>query len=148
MNYKHRVLLFILLTLAPFASHAQGPSVSASGVWIREAPPGVEVLAGYLVLTNHTDTALTLTGVISSDFGSVAVHQSVRRDGQDGMQPVPHFVIPAHQSVTLAPGGYHLMLMKPAKRLFDGDLVTLTLDFSDGSSLAIMAPVRREPPAH
>lgn len=148
MNYRYRVLLLILLTLAPFASRAQGPSVSASGVWIREAPPGGEVMAGYLTLTNHTGQTLALTSASSTDFGSVAIHQSVQHGGSESTQPVPHFVIPAHQSVTLAPGGYQLMLLKPARRLFDGDLVTLTLNFSDGSALTIMVPVRRDAPAH
>lgn len=148
MSKKLAPVLIGIILLAPFASRAAGPSVTASSVWIREAPPGAEVMAGYLVLSNHTDQAITLKGVTSPDFRSVAVHQSMQHNGTDNRPPVTHLVIPARHHVTLAPGGDHLMLMKPAKRLYDGDLVTLILNFSDGSSLTIMAPVRREPPAH
>ena len=64
------------------------------------------------------------------------------------MQEVAQVLVPAHGSVEFKPGGYHLMLMQPKKNLFSGDLVTLMLKFSDGSELAILANVRREPPAH
>lgn len=134
--------------LMPFALRAAGPSVSASRVWIREAPPGAEVMAGFLVLTNHTGAALTLTNITSPDFGSVAVQQSRQTGGVRGAQSGAPLGIPAHQSVTLAPGGEQLLLQKPAKPLYDGDLVTLTFNFSDGSALTIMAPVRQDAPAH
>lgn len=142
------LLLLGALLLAPFASHAAGPSVSVSGVWIRAAAQGADVMAGYLVLTNHTGAPLTLTSIASPDFGSVSVQQSVQHGDTNGTQSVARLAIPAHQSTTLAPGGDHLTLMKPAKPLFEGDLVTLTLNFSDGSSLTILAPVRQNAPAH
>lgn len=140
-----RFLIPLLLLVAGAAS-ADGPSVSANLVWIRQAPPGVEVMAGYLTLTNHTDHTLTLDSVSSPNFGSVAVHRTVQEHGMDSMQPVESLTLPPHGSVMFASGGYHLMLMKPVKPLFDGDLVTLTLRFSDHSSLTIMAPVRRDAP--
>lgn len=144
----HRLLRFLILLLlfATGVAHADGPSVSASHVWIRQAPPGVEVMAGYLTLTNHTEQALTLSSISSPNFGSVAVHRSVQEHGMDSMRPVESLPLPPHGSVMFASGGYHLMLMKPVKPLFDGDLVTLTLRFSDHSSLTIMAPVRRDAP--
>ena len=45
-----------------------------------------------------------------------------------------------------APGGYHLMFMQPHKRYYDGALISVTLAFSDHSSLTILAPVRRDAP--
>src|SRR5574340_1487942 len=145
MPSRLKFLWLILLLLAGVA-YAQGPSVSASHVWIRNAPPGVDTLAAYLTLTNHTGQALTLSTVSSTDFKSVAVHRTLQNNGMESMEAVPHLSIPAHQSVKLAPGGYHLMLMQPIKPLYDGDLVMLTFTFSDHSSLSIMAPVRRDAP--
>ncbi|MGH8403048.1 MAG: copper chaperone PCu(A)C [Gammaproteobacteria bacterium] len=142
------ISLLVALSLIPFASHADGPSVAASHVWIREAPPGVSVMAGYLTLENLSGQTLTLVGVTSPDFRSVMVHKTVQLNGMDSMEPVTGLAIPAHKSVVFAPGGYHLMLMQPVKRLYDGDLVTLMLTFSDHSSLIIMAPVRRDQPQH
>lgn len=143
---RYQIFLGLLLLLIAGTASSQGPSVIANRVWIREAPPGVEVMAGYMMLTNQTDQAVTLDKVTSPDFGEVTLHRTLLQKNVDNMQAVKSLPIPAHNSVTLTPGGYHLMLMHPIKPLYDGDLVTLTLVFSDQSSLTIMAPVRRDPP--
>ena len=131
--------------LAP-AALADGPSTRVSHVWIRQAPPGVDVMAGYFTLENLTARPLDLTSVISLDFGSVMMHASVVKGDQESMVEVPKITLPAHGSVEFKPGGYHLMLMEPKKNLYAGDMVSLTLSFSDGSQLAILAYVRRDPP--
>ncbi|MGH8282283.1 MAG: copper chaperone PCu(A)C [Gammaproteobacteria bacterium] len=140
--------LCMVFSFIPFAAHGDGPAVAASHVWIREAPAGVSVMTGYMTLENLSAQTLTLVSVTSPDFRSVIVHKRVQKNGMGSMQPVARIAIPAHQSFVLAPGGYHLMLMKPVKRLYDGDLVTLMLTFSDHSSLTIMAPVRRDQPQY
>ncbi|HEX4299586.1 MAG TPA: copper chaperone PCu(A)C [Gammaproteobacteria bacterium] len=146
---RYRLLLLLMIAaLLPLANAASGPSVRASLVWIRQAPPGVAVLAGYFTLQNLTDTPLTLTAVESRDFGSVEIHRSFVKDGVEEMEPVPSIAIPAHGSIEFKPGSYHLMMMQPKKNLFAGDMAEVTLTFSDGSQLAILAPVRHDPPAH
>jgi periplasmic copper chaperone A len=147
---KRRRLLLLLMVamLLPLANATGGPSVRASLVWIRQPPPGVAVLAGYFTLQNLTDQPLTLTAVESRDFGSVEMHRSFVKDGVEQMEPVPSIAIPAHGSVEFKPGSYHLMMMQPKKNMFPGDMAEVTLTFSDGSQLAILAPVRHDPPAH
>ncbi len=144
--------LFLLLALGtawlPAIVSAEGPSTRVSHVWIRAAPPGLDVLGGYFTLENLTGKTLSLTSVSSPDFGAVMMHQTVQKGGQDDMQEVTKIDIPAHGSVEFKPGGYHLMLMQPKKNMGAGDSVTLMMTFSDGSELAILAPVRRDPPAH
>lgn len=143
----HRLSLAALLLL-PLVAFGDGPSVSASHVWIRQAPPGIGVLAGYLTLQNLTAKTLELKSITSPDFAAVEMHRSFVKDNQEQMEPVPSLTLPAHGSVEFKPGSYHIMLMQPRKNLFAGDTVTLNLSFSDGSELAIMAPVRHDPPAH
>lgn len=143
----HRLLALFAILLAAAPAWGDSPSARASHVWIRQAPPGVKVLAAYLNLENLSDAPLSLDSVNSPDFDSVMVHQSVVKDGVESMVPVDKLSIPAKGRVELKPGGYHLMLMQPKKNLFAGDTVTLMLRFSDGSELAILAPVRRDPPA-
>lgn len=148
MTRKIFIALFMALSLVPFASHADGPTVAASHVWIRAAPPGVKVMAGYLTLENLSDQTLTLIGFTSPDFGSVMVRNSLQKGVTDSMAPVTNLAIPPHKSIVFAPGEYRLMLMQPIKQLYEGDLVTLILAFSDHSSLIIMAPVRHDNPQH
>ena len=143
-----RRLCLAALLLLPLAAWSDGPEVSASHVWIRQAPPGISVLGGYFTLQNLTDKPLDLKSVSSPEFGSVQMHKSFIKDDQEQMEAVPSITLPAHGSIEFKPGGYHLMLMQPKKNLFPGDMVTLDLSFSDGSELAILAPVRHDPPTH
>ena len=133
-----------LLVLA--GAQADGPSVRANHVWIRVSPPGVGVDAGYLALENLTGKPLSLDKVSSPDFESVMIHQSIEKDGVESMQELTKLALPVKGAVEFKPGGYHLMLMTPRKNLFPGDTVTLMFSFSDGSELAILAPVRRDAP--
>lgn len=142
-----RAMLALLLSL-PLAAWGDGPAVNASHVWIRQAPPGISVLAGYFTLQNLTGKPLELKSVTSTEFSAVEMHRSFVKDNQEEMEAVPSLTIPPHGSVEFKPGSYHLMLMQPKKNLFAGDIVTLDLSFSDGSELTIMAPVRHDPPAH
>lgn len=143
-----RLPILLLLLAAATSAWSDGPTVRVSHVWVREAPLGVKVLAGYFTLENLTDKSLSLVDVSSPDFASAMLHQSVVINGVESMLPVNHLVIPGGGSVEFQPGGYHVMLMQPKKNLFAGDMVTLMLKFSDNSELAILAPVRRDPPEH
>lgn len=140
----NRLVLLFISMLALAAGFADGPSARASHVWIRVTPAGVA--AGYLHLDNQTGKPLSLDKVSSADFESVEIHQSIVKDGVESMQPVPKLDIPVQGGVDLKPGSYHLMLMNPHKNLFPNDTVSLTLSFSDGSELLILAPVRRDAP--
>lgn len=142
----HRIFWGLLLLLAAGGVLADGPSVNASHVWIREAPPGTEVMTGYLTLSNRTDRALVLDGITSPDFGEVTLQPGTEQNVKPSTQTVKALALPAHASVTLGAGGDHLVLMRPAKTFHAGDFVTLTITFSDGSSLTIVAPVRSNPP--
>jgi copper(I)-binding protein len=118
--------------------------------WIREAPPGTTVLAGYLTLSNTGDTPLVIEAVSSPDFNTIEIHRSWIEDGIARMQQVSGLTVPAGGSISLEPGSYHLMLFQPARALSAGDNVTLQLQPSTGSCVTATAPVLRtsETPAH
>ncbi|HID48508.1 MAG TPA: copper chaperone PCu(A)C, partial [Chromatiales bacterium] len=52
-------------------------------------------------------------------------------------------VIPAGGRVELAPGGFHLMLIKPGRVFRAGDTITVTLQLDNGQSLAVPMPVKK-----
>ncbi len=58
------------------------------------------------------------------------------------MTPVKSVPVPAHQSISFAPGGYHLMCMAPTASLKPGSSVPVTLKFEDGGTLTADFPVR------
>jgi len=58
------------------------------------------------------------------------------------MNPVPALAIPAGGKVSLAPGGLHLMLIRPRRAFRAGDTIRVTLKLDDGSTLAARLPVK------
>ena len=46
-------------------------------------------------------------------------------------------VIPAGGSVTLQPGGYHLMFMELNQPLVEGGLIDITLEFRDAGTVTV-----------
>lgn len=146
MTHRFSIVAATLLLCATAAFGSDGPAVSASHVWIRTAPAGVQVLSGFLTLENLTGKPLQIVSVTSPDFATVAIGSSTVSDQSPGPSQPRTVTLAPHQSVTFGPDTDHLLLMQPHKRLFDGDMVTLTFNFSDGSSLALIAPVRRQSP--
>lgn len=113
--------------------------------WVREAPPGAAMMAAYLSITNRGDRDVELTSVESSAFGHVMLHKSETVDGIARMLHQDSIRVPAHGSVKLEPGGYHLMMPAPETRLSVGDQVVFVLHFDDGSSTRVTAVVRKKP---
>lgn len=118
-------------------THAgQAAQVKADKAWIRVLPADLPA-GGYVTLHNTGDTAVALTGASSARYSHVMLHQSTTEGGMGRMSMVNQLTIPAHGSVALAPGGYHLMLTQTTKAVSAGEKVPVTLDFADGSQLPV-----------
>lgn len=138
--------LFMLLA-SPFTLAAD--SLVAHDAWVREAPPGAVVLAAYLVLENQGAQTDGLIGVTSPDFEAVDIHTTEVRAGVARMIALEKLPLPAHGQVVFAPGGNHLMLLRPRHPLAAGSHVTLDLHFASGTRLTVVAPVQAGAgPAH
>ncbi|HEX5305166.1 MAG TPA: copper chaperone PCu(A)C [Dyella sp.] len=130
-------LLFAAGLLWAGIAHADpSAQVRADKAWIRVLPADLPA-GGYVTLHNTGDTAVALVGASSTRYGHVMLHQSSTEGGMGRMNMVERLAIPAHGSVSLAPGGYHLMLMHATPAVSPGDKVPVTLDFADGSKLAV-----------
>ncbi len=140
--------LALSATTFPHAAHAadQAPghdvaTLQVNHAWIRLLPAGLPA-AGYMEVANPAGTARKLVSVDSDDFGQVMLHQSMQSSGMSHMRHVDRIEIPAHGKVTLAPGGYHLMLMQPKHALTVGQTVMLVLHFADGGTLSVPFEVK------
>jgi len=138
-------LLFALLLTASTSLAAAGNGLAVEHAWVREAPPGASMMAAYLVIDNPTDQDAMLIGVESPAFSHVMLHRSVTVDGVARMVHQDRIPVPAHGSVTLEPGSYHLMMPAPDTRLVAGDKVGFVLHFADDSSIQVTAEVRKKP---
>jgi periplasmic copper chaperone A len=139
-------LASLLLLACVSAASATTLSLTAENGWIRSAPPGATMLAGYLQLSNTGDTQLSVVGARSDAFDAVELHRSIEEDGVARMRPVDLIVIPPGQTVALEPGGLHLMLMRPKKKLIVGDSVVVDLLTADDEALPVVLQLRSMPP--
>jgi periplasmic copper chaperone A len=146
MSRKLAVFLSMVIGALPLAIRADGPNVSATHVWIHTATSETDAMTGYLILQNLSGQTLTLTAISSPDFDSVVIRRGSPNADNHKVQTLSNIKIPAHESLTFAANNYYLVFTRPVKKLYDGDLVTLTLMFSDHSSLDIMAPARHDQP--
>ncbi len=133
-----RLLAVVLISLAPLAASAAPPGVTAAKPWMRYLLPSLPA-AGYMSLRNDSDEVAVLAGAASPACGMLMLHKSQDDSGMATMTEVQSVIIPAHGSLSFAPGGYHLMCMQPSMKL--GQKVPVTLHFQDGSTLAIGMPV-------
>jgi len=132
--------------VAPAVVHAAG-AAPTSGLavrdgWVRWLPGGLPA-AGYLTIRNDSDAERIVTGVASGDFARVMLHESYSEPGGGSrMRPVDRLRVPARGNVALKPGGYHLMLMKPRRKLTPGDVVQVALTFDDGATIEAKLPLK------
>jgi hypothetical protein len=136
-------LLYGWLFMCIAGSTLAAPTMDITDGWVREAPHTSRVLAAYMQIINLTDSELTVTGITSPDFEAAELHRTVVENGMARMLPVPELTIPAGGSITLAPGGLHLMLFDPVRPLQQGDTVTLVLHRSDDICITLAVPVLR-----
>lgn len=132
-----------MLALTSTAAATKEPGVSVRDAWVREAPPGALVMAGYMVLQNKTSRPQTLIAATSSAFGTVMIHRTVTRGGLTGMEHSPQVDLLPNASLLFAPGGYHLMLLNPKRALHAGDRVNINLQFRGGLVLPVAYEVRK-----
>jgi copper(I)-binding protein len=59
------------------------------------------------------------------------------------MSPVKRLEVPAHGTLELKPGSFHVMLFDIKTRPAAGDSVRLTLTFDDGTTVTTDATVRK-----
>ena len=122
------------LSAADKAIQIEKPWARAS---ILKSRPG----AAYLKIVNRSETRDRLLSVSSPLAGKVSIHLSEMSNGVMMMSPMHDLPIEPGASVTLKPGGLHLMLMKLRVPLKKGGKLPLTLNFEIAGKIDIQAQV-------
>lgn len=131
-----RSVLFVLALLLA-ACGAPEPPLVVTDLEITRPMPGMNMGAGFLVITNNTDEIYRITRVSSPQFEAVEIHETTTTDGVSRMRELDALVVPANSSVVLERGGKHLMLMRAhdledlvTLQFFSEDLPVLSVDHS------------------
>ncbi|HEX7917336.1 copper chaperone PCu(A)C [Rudaea sp.] len=141
-----RWVVSIALALAASQAAVAAGRLEIAGAWIRTAPPGAMMLAGYATLRNAGDAPLTVTGADSAAFSDVSLHESVEVDGVARMRALGSIEIAPGASIVLAPGGKHLMLMRSKSEIKVGESIKIHIATKPGDGVVVDFVVRDTAP--
>lgn len=146
-----------ILALAPLILAACGPSaepaaqpdqasaVVVTDAWCRATPNAARAAGCFATFRSTTDDRLI--GGSTPRAAQLQVHEMTMDGGLMKMGPMEGGLpLPTGETVTLAPGGNHIMLMELTQPLVGGETVPLTLQFASAPAVTVQAPVRRVTP--
>lgn len=140
-------LLTLTSCAAPGADADTTPSsaadtVTITDVWVKSADDGMSAAFGELENTGDVDATIVSAATDASPM--VGLHETVENEAGEMVMREKDggFTVPAGGSLTLEPGGNHIMLMDLTAPVKAGDEVTFTLTFSDDSTLEFTAPAK------
>ncbi|MGG5821142.1 copper chaperone PCu(A)C [Falsiroseomonas sp. HW251] len=136
-----RAALGALAGFVVLPAAAQQPAVRVEQPWTRAAGAGATG-AGFMILRNTAAVPDRLVSARSPAARAVELHTSYREGDVMRMRPVQGIDLPAGQAVTLAPGGFHLMLVGLAAATRQGEQVPLTLVFEKAGEVTVQLPVQ------
>jgi len=138
-----KLFIACCLNLLMLSSAIAADALSFSQATVPQAPPGAQVMAGFMQIANNSDEDIDIIAVSSPQFESVEMHLSKDVDGIARMLPQYKLSIHAGQTLILKPGSYHLMLIKPLKALSDGDTVELNFSLSSEQTQTLQVTVSK-----
>jgi len=135
---------FVLLASPAFAHNGVthlGP-INISVPFARATLPNAPVGGGFMTIENTGTEADRLVSVTTDVAAKSEIHE-MSMDGQvmkmraltDGLE------IPAGETVTLSPGGSHLMFMGLKGAFVEGQTVNVTLTFEKAGTVELALPV-------
>lgn len=112
--------------------------------WVRGTVAGQKATGAFMELSSPQGAAIV--GASSPVAGVTEIHEMKMDSGVMKMRAAPRLEIAAGKPVSLAPGGYHVMLMDLKQQLKPGDIVPITLQVENKDkkveSVEIKAEVR------
>ena len=133
---------------------APGAGVTALGLdeaWVRALPPTQKTTAAYLTLTNRGGAAIEIVGASAGIAEQVEIHTTTEIEGYMRMERLQRLSLAPGETLRLAPGGTHLMLLGLERMPLPGESVELCLQPAAGPAVCTDADVRRsesDSPAH
>lgn len=161
MSNKSSMILFVALALLATAC---GGGTAAEDAWSRGGIEGRNS-AVYLDLSSGDGDTLLAVSVPADVAADAQLHETVMTDTEDmsgddlsndvseddpeamggmTMWPLDELQIPAGETVTFEPGGYHVMLVDLVESLAPGDVFDLTLEFETAGRVTVQVEVREE----
>lgn len=145
-----RILSATTLALAAALAHAHSFKLGALDIghpYARATTPGQSAGGAFLAVENRGAADRLLSA--STDVAqSVELHQMSMEGDVMRMRPVDAIDLPAGKTVTLKPGGFHIMLMGLKAPLKQGSAFPLKLKFEKAGEVTVQVNVEAATATH
>lgn len=142
MSIVRTICFTLLFTLAACAKAEN--DIAISNAWARATAPGQKVGAAYMDLSSQKGA--TLIKAESDLAGIVEIHSMTMENDVMKMRMLDELPLPAGTTVSLEPGGYHLMLFDLKQPLDIGKSAEFKLHFRTGRGetqvISVTLPVK------
>ncbi len=147
-------VLFVATLALPVAAHENHGMHDAdaavmlgdleiTAAFARATLPGAPVGGGFVTITNNGTEDDTLVSATSDFSDNVQLHNMSVVEGVMKMHEMKEGIpVPAGETVTLAPGGLHIMFMQIKEPLVEGTMAKVTLTFEKAGTTEVMLNVR------
>jgi len=137
-KFSPLVLALGLLATPAWAHDYKLGSLEIDHPWTRATPPTAPTGGGFLTVTNKGTTPDKLVSAKSPAAGAVEIHEMKMEGNVMRMRELPSGLeIAPGATVTLAPGGLHLMMMGLKAPLKQGEKVPVTLVFEKAGKIDV-----------
>lgn len=128
------------VAVVAFVVACGGGELGVTDAWGRSSPAVADAAAFYISVENPSDDADRLVAASTARCGMVEFHESTMDDeGVMRMRPAAPALleIPAGGTLSMEPGGLHLMCMRLTGPLIAGETVAVELEFERAGIRAI-----------
>lgn len=110
--------------------------------WARASAGPARNGGSFMVFRNTGEAADAVVAASSDVAETVELHTHIKDGDVMRMREVPRIDLPAGETVTLQPGGLHVMLMGLKAPLEEGESFDLTVTFENAGSVTFAVPVQ------
>ena len=143
MKSRNLTIASFFLVLFSLNQASADENITVHNAWIREAPPTIKAMAGYLQIENSSDKTLILISAESSEFERIEFHLSQTEDDIARMQQQDEIIIAPNSTFIFRPGNYHLMLFNNTVPMREGKSTSIKLTFDSGDTHEFDAIVKK-----
>ena len=143
MKLLSRSLGFLTVCLLLSIANAGAQGITVEDAWIRGVPPSAATTAAFMTIHNSGSDDAVLKSADCDIAETVQIHTMEQVGEMMKMQEVSELLIPAKGQASLAPKGYHIMLIGLVRPIKEGETIPLSLNFADREAVAVDAVVKK-----
>ncbi len=138
-----KVIFLSLFLIKPVSANG---SIEIKNAWSPEAPPITKVMAGYMEISNLSNSNIKIQSAKSPLFKKVEIHLSDTHNGMMRMVKQDNLLIKAKSRIVLKSGALHMMLIGRKKVIRHKALIPVTLLLNNGEEINFNLLVRETAP--